>query len=382
MLRISNLTGFNSLVPTASGCLPYQVDEFPFTTYWPTDTDLTSYDSYFFDNPSQDGVSLNLNLGGWAPSWENNGSEPAYQGVYTFLYDPYYASVDGGVVGIYEGYPVYIRTDYTGSFDILNNAAAYDAIGGSEDGTYNPAPGHHVYPGVASFNSWSSFVQAKNYGEPIIFELWYSLNNSRVDRTKGYSNYTFFGPGNAPLPWIWLGYYSDPYGTTRKVRKYQGGILKVDADMNNLQESDFVCGVSYIDNGSGATVKLIKKGVVVASDTAASTNRLRGYVHCDYNDELSYFGNNKAFVDFFEIAYGSNYLYNGSAWPYDSADFFDTYHVKWAWIVDCETSGNPYDDVIFASAGAIAMYTMPNFNLPCDPGITLPGYIPPAPVTP
>lgn len=367
-------------------CSPYQTAVFPYAAYFPVENDTTERDAYYYDDPSLDGVSLNLNLGGWAPSWENDGSEPLGQEVYTYLYNPSWARVDGAVVFNYAGDAPSIRNDYTESFIINNNAAAYNAIGGASNGTNNPTPGHHVYPGVASFNSWSSFVQAKNYGKPIIFELWYSLNNNRVNRSKGFSNYTFFGPGSYSLPWIRLGYYSE-YGTTRKVKKYQGGILKADADMNNLQESDFICGVSYVDDDGVATAKLIKKGVVIQSGTSGSNNKVYSYVHCGYTDDLSFFENGKSWIQTLEISYGTNYLsYSGwnDPWteeaPYDLEAFLDTHLVKWAWIIDCETNGDPYADAIWGDPGAIAMFTPPNFDLPCDPGITLPGYIPPPPV--
>lgn len=386
MLRISNLTGFNTLLPTGGACLPYQIETFPVLDYFPIDSDFVSWDRYFYDNPSLDGVSLNLNLGGWAASWENDGSEPPYQGVYTYLPTN---RVDGGVIFNYIGDDPFIRNDYTRSFNIFDNSAAYNIVGGSYDGTYNPAPGHHVYPIVASFNSEQSFVQPKNYGEPIIFELWYSLNNDRINRTKGYSNYTFYGPGYYCLPWVWLGYYSDPYGTTRKVKKYQGGILKADADMYNLQESDFIAGVSYVDSGTGATAKLIRNGSVIQSSAPGSNNRVSGNVNCSFIDYVSLFGNCKSWVGDLEISYTNNlssdYLYSSGydeSWNYDPAAFIDTYHTKWAWIVDCETSGNPYDDAIFCDNGTISMFTLPNFDLPCDPGITLPSYIPPIPLTP
>lgn len=382
--RTGTAFSYGRAVPS-SVCLPYQVDTYPWVDYFPN-ADLTGWET-FYDDPSLDGVSLNLNLGGYYNSWIGSGLPNDPGGVYTnLIFNPYAVGtyqVDGGYY-YYDSYALETAVDLwrgSGAYLLTNPTviSRYTAIGGSADGSTNPLPGHHVYPGVSSYSCSfnAAFIQAKNYGQPVICELWYSLNPNRTTPLIGYNNYSFFGDwGNSALPGVDI---TTPGGY---VKKYQGGILKVNADMNNLTDSDFIAGVSFVGDNTSGVMKIIINGIVIQTlSTSKPVTNAFFYGDTIFEGTLSQIGTAKSNVTFLEldVTFSDSttaFVYTDSYYLPDTDGLIDTYQCKYAWIVDSYTGGN-LDSPIYWSPGMF--YTLPNTVLPCAPSGTIPNYIPPAP---
>lgn len=370
----------SNLSTTPLPCEPYQVSNFPWLTYF-----SDNYTSSYYNNPLKDGVSFNLNLGGYYNSWVGPGTPNASKGVYVYLIDKTASNlyVDGGIVYDDVTEP-YIELDYVGTFPITDSIvkSKYQIMGGDPDGLNNPLPGHTSYPGVSSISGYpgSRVVQARNFGKPIIMEMWFSLNQSRTSPLDGYCNYTFFGVQNYPMPWMELT-ITDSY-----IKKYQSGIFNSTADMYNLNDSDFIAGVSFVGNNVSGVAKIIINGVVV--QTFNTTKPVKRITSNGFNTvgigSASQFGNAKSNVNYLEIVlrYGdatTEFIYVSNGYPYnnDTAGLIDTYLCKWAWIVDSET-GLMEDNPVYA--GLPSMFTVPGISLSCDPLMSLPNYIPPDPI--
>jgi len=378
---VANSTG--TVIVPGSTCEPYQVDYFPWLQYLKNLDDYTSA----YDNADLDGVSLNLNLGGWAPSWEG-------ENVYTnLIYNPSSIDLAGDLLRYYyDSYDnnlLYISFN-GGGYTLANTTVIdrYSVVGGDQNGLVNPEPGHHVYPGVASYTDLAYF-EAKNFGKPIICELWYSLNHERNNRLKGYSNYSFIEFEGNRLPYVEV---QNTVGTSY-IKKYQAGIFKVNADMYDLQESDFIVGISYIGDESGGTTKIIVDGVAV--ETVTNIGSIKGIdpdVFGSYIFRESYLQDKKSYFDFINVSMwnydeGVTFSNGDSDYTdiffesvdsnysvYDNPDeffksreaFIDTYQVKYAFIVDSETD-DPAEPNGWLEWSLARFYTLPNTDLPCDP---------------
>lgn len=313
----------------ANTCQPYQADYFPWFTYFQKDSTISNKNIY--NELLNNGTSLNINLGGYESSWQ--GSD-----VFVYLFNQ--EDVDGGYF-YFDSDELYLNlSDNTKRFPItkptvFNN---YLAVGGLVDGSQNPTPGHHVYPGVCSFSSNDSVIQAKNYGKPVICELWYSSNlDGDCNPNLHYCNYTFIGDkngSNTSLPRILS--FANP---NSYIKKYQAGIFYSDANMNRLSDSDFIAGVSYIGDEFGGKLKILLKGHVIEElDIAESAKNMQGEIDCFYDNLMSYIGTGKSFVRSISVSTGTESISTGQFYPeYDNDGTIDTYHCKYAWIVDCHT---------------------------------------------
>lgn len=363
----------------SSVCLPYQVTTFPWEAYF-FDTSLPGTLNYY-NNPTDNGVTLNLNLGGYSNSWTG-------PNVYISLIDKNASTlyVAGGEVWNQATYAM--GTDiiidlwrYSSTFTITDSTvkSRYLLVGGNPDGSGNPAPGYHQYPGVATYSPTpgSRVVQMRNFGQPIIFELWYSLNQSRNNPLVGYGNYTFFGDQSNVMP------YFDLSQPGAYVKKYQGGILHVNANMNNLTDSDFIAGVSYVGNASSGLVKIILNGIVVQTlNTTKTVVKVQSSVDTICEGTTTQIGNAKSNVSYWDISVTysdstSEFISIGNYYLPATDGLIDTYLCKWAWIVDSYTGGVEDNNVY---CNPPMMYTPPNVNLLCAPVTSVPNYTPSPPI--
>lgn len=367
-------------------CAPYETTIYPWLAHFP-DEDFVGVETAY-DVPARDGVSLNINLGGFAPAWTTGDGKTVYFGIMQKSNPTIY--LDGGNMSSINS-TINLWSPSAG-FPISDPTvvARYAQVGGTPLGASNPAPGHTEYKGVASFSSWNpqSYVEPRIFGRPIICEIWYSLNMTRTVPLEGYNNYSFFGDTGADaLP------YLDVTGSGGFVRKYQAGIFKVNADMYNLVDADFVVGVSYIGNGSGGTMRIIKDGVAIESvavtDKATSVYALYDTITVD--DPFTWMGAGKSNMRYIEIAANTPTVapFVGHTFPVadasgTTAGLFDTYQVKLAWIVDADTllAPNTHSPNDFLYWNPRMFYTLPNPPLLCAPSTATPGYVPPPPDTP
>lgn len=402
-------------------CEPYQVETLPWETLF-IDHDTAESDEQInavYDDPNLDGVRFNINLGGYAKSWTDTNPDDDFvgpSGVDTNVYVDFgtspnlwtgsYLKINGAAR---FGNEIYMNG---GTYELYDPTviARYHAVGGSSNYTssrypyYLPTPGVHSYPGVYGYSFVDGLIQAKNYGKPIIFESWFSSNPYRTNMSSGFSNYTFFGQArNQSGPYVALNNVFGTYGsglepTYHYVKKYQCGVLKANADMYNLQDSDFVAGVSYVANedGTQGLAKIIISGTVVDSLTVTSANGMyfmNSGLDFGFYDALADLKTGKSAINYIEILWGDS-VTNNTGQPreltfqgrngsgvLDDRALIDTYHTKWAWIVDCETGSTATVDVQdhVVNSNLLQMFTVP-FTLPCDPGGMLPNYTPQTPI--
>lgn len=375
-------------------CEPYQVDVYPWTSYFPNDATNPNWES-LYDDPALDGVTLNLNLGGYYDSWVGSGTPNDANGVYTNLinnpYGPGEYFLDGGywyydssywmmdVINLWGGGQTFTISDPT-------VVSRYSAIGGSADGSTNANPGWNQYPGVSTFTSQESFFQARNYGYPVIAELWYSLNQSRSNPLVGYNNYSFIG--------------DDKNGTEVQVdnsgayiKTFYTGFFKATANMYSPLDSDFIAGTSYVGNASGGTLKLYLNGAVVQTATVTEpVYRISDNWSTAYNDPDSFLLTGKSWIGYIELtaytASGSTFINQDNPWPAGSPNvgLIDTYQIKQALMVDTYTGlaqgvldTNPNSHIWWYPN---MFYALPNTPLPCSPDISLPDYLPSSPIIP
>lgn len=395
-LTASNAAGSNVELKSnyiTVGCEPYQVSVYPWTTHFPNDALDPNWQS-LYDDPTLDGVTLNLNLGGYYDSWVGSGIPNDYaNGVYTNLinnpYGPGVYFLDGGywsydgsywmmdVIDLWRGGQTFTISDPT-------VVSRYSAIGGSADGSINANPGWNQYSGVSTFTAQESFFQARNYGYPVIAELWYSLNQSRSNPLVGYNNYSFIG--------------DDKSGTEAQVdnpgayiKTFYTGFFKATANMYSPLDSDFIAGTSYIGNASGGTLKLYLNGVVVQTATVTEpVYRISDNWGTSYNDPDAFLLTGKSWIGYLELtaytASGSTFIYQDNPWPDGTPNvgLIDTYQIKQALMVDTYTglpSGvqdtNPNSHIWWYPN---MFYALPNTPLLCAPTGNLPNYTPAAPI--
>lgn len=368
------------VVPPPEMCQPYTVSVYPWLANTPRSTSEFSgllENSLVFDDPTLDGVTLNVNFGGYALSWDYN--------IYTWLFNN----------SISNGYDLYTpsityKPDIPGPADQPNWIDfQHDFYGDDYAVLQNPdlitkyaalnscVAGHNVFPGVSSISSQSFISNIFNYGQPVLYEVWFSLNPNRSNPLVGYNNYTIYGNGNYNV-------FADvPIGGFFK--KFYYGIFKVNADLSNLQMSDIIAAISYEGGISGGTYKSIVNGLVIdtvdeleAATTISAT--LNGWVQCP----IAILGENKSAIASMVI----NNLYtirdNYVDYTTNTADypfFIDTYQTKKALYIDSDfTNADP-----FFTPGGIYLSTqnmcaIPNESLLCAPTTPQPAYVPAPPV--
>jgi PKD repeat protein len=365
-------------ITVSSFCAPYQVDFYPWTLL--PDPEIDANWDTFYNDPTHDGVTLNLNLGGYRPSWIGDGD-----GVYTYL-------GIGGQTNVYLDGGVYQSQSneldlwrYSSAFNITDpiTLARYTSVAGNSNGTVNAPPGHNQYPGVATFSNWyGAYFQAKDYGLPIVCEMWYSLNPNRTNPLRGYNNYSFFGDANTALPYVYL-----PAGGY--VKKYYAGIFKVNADMYNPADEDCVMVASYVGNDTSGTLRIIKEGIELASKTLVGpANSVTGFLDNIFEADPAFIGTGKSRADEIDISTDLDFIFTAFDWPDGTntatAGIYDTYQVKLGWMIENYTGApsgtyNPNSNVYWYPG---MFYTVPNAPLSCSPTDPQPSYIPPAPIEP
>lgn len=376
--------------PIVLPCEPYKVSTYPWSTYFPIYDDR----NIFYDDPTKDGVTLNLNLGGYYNSWIGSGTPFDFQtGVFTRLVnqtlDP--MRIDGGW-GYNSGFFYIDLWHGAGLFYISDPAvlSKYSQIGGSMDGSVNALPGLNQYPGVSTFSVLDAYFQAQNYSYPVIAEIWYSLNSNRTNQLIGYNNYTFIGDS-------YNGFDAALGNPLSYVKTYYGGFFKATADMYAPNTSDFIAGVSYVGGASGGTLKIIINGVVVQTTTAAGrVTRVKDYYTTEYGeDPAEFLRTGKSWIGEIEITVYtgdwtlSNTTYINQNYPYPDGTpnngLVDTYQIKHAYMYDSYTGLSPgtqdTNPNTWIRWRPSMFYTLPNTELPCAPLGDVPDYTPPSPIT-
>lgn len=368
-----------------SPCQPYQVETYPWSTNLPN---LDNVDfEYSWDNPGFDGVTMNVNLGGCYESWVGSGLPDDYYTVIVNYGIGYYEYSDWEVTGYAQYYDDYdeqqeIVTDIYYYLTDPTVKSWYTDLVYNPEGLNNPPPGANKYPGVASANPWAGSIQAKNYGLPIIYEQWYSLNMDRTNPLIGYNNYSFIGDGYNSIPEVELRLYGS------YVKKYQAGYFKVGADMYNLKDSDFVAGISYVYTDGIAAIKVLVNGISIA--TVYVNKKIKSftqaYLLCDpgYGVNFSEMGKyegyfSEAGIEWKYDDYEEDYLDVYDLWIGDAPERrFNTYQIKYAFIIDTETGGSQEYPIIVYRPPDFS--TLPTVNILCAPEIEQPLYIPPPPI--
>lgn len=141
-------------------------------------TGAETFDYTFYDTPTT--VSYNINIGGYVPSWQ---STPAGLTVNDLPWFDWGSNmpvtqqtevwVDGGILFANGDIDTWRNSE---SF-VLNgaNAAQYWQQGNVTGGSVTV--GLRTYSGMSATKfAYGSFFQAMNFGEPVLFETWYSNN--------------------------------------------------------------------------------------------------------------------------------------------------------------------------------------------------------------
>ena len=230
---------------------------FPFTWGWLPDYNDPDCGT-FYDDPSLDGVQLNVLLDGDGWSLPENYYLLGLAG--GALGDNYQVILPGGVR--ISDDPEYIDLwGYSGPFYLYNETVKkrYKAYDQTLEGCVGR--GLRTYPGVASFGPYwrgDSMIGAVGRNE-VLVEMWYSLNNSRSNKNVGFSGYTHFGDQRDLFPYIDTGGQVLP--------TYRAGIVKSSVSIKDADISDFKIGGIYEGTPSGFVMKFIRDGVVVEEKT-------------------------------------------------------------------------------------------------------------------
>ncbi len=332
-------------------------------TFLPLSTSYTQ----FYNDPALDGVNLNFNLGGYDQNWV--GSD-----VYTNIM----ANKEVGTLetdgGVYEtAGPGIDLWRYSTSFPITDSTVRpkYNAVGGTSAGTSNPPPGLNVYPGVSTYSAWggsSSYIQSRVYGnQPIVCEIYYSLNESRTNIAQGYTGYSFFGDqgGNSLLG------ISIPDRPGAHIISYASGIFKVGADMLALTDDDFVFGLKYTGDATSGTASIIKNGVVLNTATyGVRATFVIGDFDATYSDLISFIDPYTTNVNQMEIDCDGGFLDLGTNYPpASSVGLINTLDVKFASmaVADVGLGFGVHDPSSFAYWSPGMYYTVPNTPIPLPP---------------
>lgn len=397
-------------------CAPFQIDYFDWTLL--PDTTTPNWKE-FYNNPLDDGVCLNLNLGGYYKSWTDAhitpeliaslGPQSGYYAngvVLRTLRSDNELLVDGPATYDLNGQKLinldrYNNYSYetTESF-VLNNSivlSRYEQLptNGEPDkymyligyDSARPTPGHHVYQGVATYRE-NSLVQALNYGKPILFEMWYSLNEDRSTPDKGYNNYTFISGSSSTVI-----VYPDQFYIAQNnifVRKFTTGIYKVGADLTNIQEEDCIAACIYTGTINGGEMKIVINGLVHASRTINVPAKKIGVQKMHgYNDRSAIdYGINKTELEHLRIWHndwtndGTNDIEFRTALDPEDAKgiFLDTFQIKSGFYLDMDFGGIDPGPTSMITHQPHLLSTLPNPQLNCIPTEVYPDYVPAPPV--
>lgn len=381
-------------VSTVCGCQPYEVDSFNWSLFpQPTGWNDSSTFSSYYNNPDHDGVTLNVVLGGCVYAWDNSGANYSYEEcVISFGMDTYPYMVDGGIVtkdSFNNNTGTRINLSGAGGAFTISNPTTvlkYDQL----NFTYNMSdqPTHLKFPGVSTFNTWRSWFQTSPHPPmgPTVFEMWYSLNPDRSNPSNGYCNYTFLGDcGSEAFPVI---NFQDP---NDYVRQYCAGIFKTTAEMLYLKpgfnaetkqrvipknESD--CLIAFIYDGNevsggqgsnGGILKIIVNGSVYQS-VQVDFKVAKLNVNLDFitNKTFNEMGSNKSTVSSAEI-FVSDLSGNSTRSILISNPIgIDTYQIKYAWGIESSSIKAVY------GFKPPLFYTLPSFDIGCDPGDPMPPF--------
>jgi hypothetical protein len=325
------------------------VSPYPITEVFPN----TASEGYhlFYDDPSLDAVMFNVNVGGPTAGWgAGSGSHynnPFYDvGLMTAgqTYSSY--GVDGGVIkdSQYTTSGIVVDLWRYGAWFTLTDPVVRARYTTSDQVYFGTvAAGVRTYPGVASRNAWSGYIQARDFGEPFLFEEWFSDNPLKQNQAVSFSGYTHFGDLSDPIVRVFsLG------NPGEHVRKYVGGILKRTADSSNPDISDIQAGVMYTGGLSGGVAVVVLRGVVVRqlNYTAGAVVNINTDMDTAAEDDPSAFAGYPQMCDYLGISVNNDYIHINA---YDEVGDdgyvenpnFDTYDVKFVSYVDRDSGLAP-----------------------------------------
>lgn len=367
---------------TTCGCQPYKVNNFNWALF-PSYNDNTAI-SQFYNNPLNDGVTLNIGMCGNYYAWNNNMSyDPSTDTVIFMGLDTNPMRLDGALLTATD---TVINTWTASQYFTIDDSTVtqkYNAL--NETLNINVMPHHMQFPGVSSFNAWRSRIQTSPHPvmAPTVFEMWYSLNENRTNPTNGFCNYTFLGDAGADaFPAINLPNDGD------FIRQYCAGIFKTTTRMlrpvsNVYSEYSCVpedlsdCPLAFIFDGgdfsngeTGGVLKIITNGQVYQSITVNfKVVSLSVIVDFITDKQINEMGSAKSIVSEASITIsdfsGNNTRSITVANPFE----IDTYHIKYAWGTESSTNEYVY------SCRPPMFYTLPGFDIQCDPGQPMPPFV-------
>lgn len=366
---------------TMCGCQPYKVNNFN----WNLIPSYLNNDaiSQFYNNPSNDGVTLNIGLCGNYNAWNNNNAyTPDKEVVVSMGLDTSPFSLDGPLLMATD---TFVNTWVASQYFTITDptvVSRYAELNGTLN--VNTMPHHMTFPGVSSFNSWRSRIQTSPHAlmAPTVFEMWYSLNENRSNPTNGFCNYTFLGDaGIDAFPTVNL------LDNLDYIRQYCAGIFKTTTKMLRLVSniySEYSCvpddlsdcplvfifdGADFNNGETGGVLKIITNGQLYQSVTV-NFKVTSLIINVDFitDKQINEIGSAKSTVSEAVITItdfsGTNTRSIAVANPFE----IDTYHIKYAWGAESTTNEYVY------SFKPPMMYTLPGFDIQCDPGQPMPPF--------
>jgi hypothetical protein len=339
-----------------------------------------------FNIAGDTGVDLNIFLGGFHSSWKNtnlpatnDSNRNIEANVNLFTADSVVPNNNIRVCG-----PVMIDSDtinlssYT-NFDISNLLDSFKLMNPS---IANPQVktfqvGQTTFTNVFS-HSKKTKITARLFNRPVLFEAWYSHNETSLETSKGYNSYTMFGKGGVnSLPSVDMG--SDPYSLAY-IRVYVAGIFKLHADLSNPLTSDIVAGVRYISRNIGdpSILEIIVKGVVEKTITLQDKlHSVTGILDMSLEADivtLDTFKSNVAGITLVTNGLTTKVenasIIDQSSTPTDKKGLVDTYVVKQGFYIDTFSepssidSGTGLADPIFNPNSLIEYQLVPMYTIP------------------
>ena len=316
--------------------LPFPYSEFFFDARGIVDAqDREDALSEFVSDPANEGVQLNVRLTG--SSWSDEGS----------WYAPGVAE-SGDWVSV--NYGMCLPDDELNTWGYMVNIspatplpAAWrsDVQGNVGYNGFTVSPGEYTYPCVFATNGNLGAGGSGTYwyNAPVSYETWFSTNDTRVNKDIGFSGYTGFADqGNTSPTTSDVVTAHVPADTYR--RRYVVGILRRNADLASCSPADIMLGMLMTSNGVTTTSRLCHNGVAVATRSFTTPTGGAAFNSAQCYIETAWSGS----VD--DIGEWAGVVSDCSMWSNGAHDFvshypggllssgFDTYDVKWAWLID------------------------------------------------
>lgn len=356
-------------------CLPTTYTGlYPWEELIEVNSTLTPTWNTLYDNPALDGVNFNVNLGGYAGSWTPDTPSEVRVSFMGSPTDPFVSGME-----IQGSDPTSLTINLSGnsrSYELTNptQLARYYALGSFGDAP--PAPGHTVYPAVATYAGDEAYVKPRFCNAPILYEQWYSLNTQRSNKSIGYDGYTFLGEG--PGPDFYLQMDSTVPGVF--IRRATSGVYKLGADLATVQPAECVSVVTYVGGETGGILTAYTNGKQVYTYTFTTGPLVSLSVTASYvfNDTIVNIGAGKSLLQ--RITITARTLDNtetiGEVLDFDTALYdpstnpglIDTRFVKAGFYVDAEGGGaaNTYDSRHVVDFSPGMFYAIPSRVLACQ----------------